>query len=124
MCVFDAGQAEVEAGVAVGEAFVIEAHQVQDRGVEVAHVDRLVDGIHADLVGRAVDDASASRPSGQPGTEARRMMLAAFVVGTVVERRATELGGPDNQRLINMPRCLRSRISAAIGWSTFFASGS
>ena len=33
------GQAVVAAGVAIGEAFVVEAHQVQDCGVEVVDVD-------------------------------------------------------------------------------------
>jgi hypothetical protein len=34
----DVGQAEVAAGVAVGEALVVEAEQVQDRGLEVVDV--------------------------------------------------------------------------------------
>ena len=38
------GQAEVAAGVAVGELFVVEAQQVQDRGVQVVDVDRVFDG--------------------------------------------------------------------------------
>ena len=33
------GQAEVAAGVAVGETLVVEAQQVQDRGVQVVDVD-------------------------------------------------------------------------------------
>ena len=38
----DVGQAEIAAGVAVGEPFVVEAEQVQDRGVQVVDVDGLV----------------------------------------------------------------------------------
>ena len=49
------GQAEVAAGVTVGEPLVVEAEQVQDRGVQVVHVDAVLDGAEAELVGGAVD---------------------------------------------------------------------
>ena len=49
------GQAEVSAGVAVGEPGVVEAQQVQDRGVQVVDVDGFLDGPVAELVGGAVD---------------------------------------------------------------------
>ena len=52
------GQAEVAAGVAVGEPGVVEAEQVQDRGVQVVDVDRLLDGLVAEFVGGAVDVAA------------------------------------------------------------------
>ena len=38
----DVGQAEIAAGVAVGEPLVVEAEQVQDRGVEVVDADRVL----------------------------------------------------------------------------------
>ena len=53
----DVGQAEVAAGVAVGELGVVEAEQVQDRGVQVVDVDLVLDGVVAVVVGLAVDDA-------------------------------------------------------------------
>ena len=45
------GQAEVAAVVAVGQLLVVEAEQVQDRGVQVVDADAVVDGLVADLVG-------------------------------------------------------------------------
>ena len=48
------GQAEVAAGVAEGEAFVVEAEQVQDRGLQVVDVDRVLDDVEAEVVGLAV----------------------------------------------------------------------
>src|SRR3954469_23036763 len=51
------GQAEVAAGVAVGELLVVEAHQVQDRRVQVVDVDRVLLRLEAELVGRAVGRA-------------------------------------------------------------------
>ena len=46
----DVGQAEVAAGVAVGEPGVVQAHQVQDGGVQVVHVDFVDDGGVAEFV--------------------------------------------------------------------------
>ena len=48
---------KVAAGVAIGELLVIEAQQVQHRGVQVVNVDLLLDGLKAEVVGGAVDIA-------------------------------------------------------------------
>ena len=42
---FDAGEAEVEALEAVGEAVVLDAHEVEGGGVEVADVDGVLDDV-------------------------------------------------------------------------------
>ena len=55
----DVGQAEVAAGVAVGELLVVEAEGVQDRRVEVVDADPALDGPEAELVGGAVDRGRA-----------------------------------------------------------------
>src|SRR5262245_65630377 len=52
------GQPEVAAGVTVCELFVIEAQEVQDRGVQVVDVDAVLDRGEAKLVGAAVDLAA------------------------------------------------------------------
>ncbi len=39
----DVGEAEISAGVAEGEALVVEAQEVQDGGVEVVDVDLVFD---------------------------------------------------------------------------------
>ena len=49
----------VAAVVREGQLLVIEAQQVQDRGVDVVDVGLVLDGVQADLVGRAVGDAAA-----------------------------------------------------------------
>src|SRR3712207_6587087 len=54
----DVRQAEVTSGVAVGEPFMVEAEQVQDGGVQVVHVDLVLDRLEAELVGGAVDVAA------------------------------------------------------------------
>ena len=47
------GQAEVAALEAEGELRVVEAEQVQDRGVQVVNVDAVLDGVEAEVVGLA-----------------------------------------------------------------------
>ena len=60
------GQPEVAAGVAVGELRVIETEQVQNRGVEVVHVNAISRDRGALLVGLAVGDASLGAAAGHP----------------------------------------------------------
>ena len=67
----DVGEAEVAAGVAVGELFVIDAEQVEDGGVEVVDVHSIFNGVESDFVSGADDlsalDASAGHPHGEAG---------------------------------------------------------
>ena len=108
------GQAEVAAGVAVGELLVVEAEQVQDRGVQVVDVDRVLDGLEAELVGRAVDVAALDAAAGQPHREAVVVVVAAVDlagVGARVRqldrRRAAELAAPDHQRVVEQAALLQ-----------------
>ena len=73
----DVGQAEIAAGVAVGELFVVEAQQVQDRRVQIVDVDVVLDGREAELVGGAVDVAALHAAAGQPHREAVVIVVAA-----------------------------------------------
>ena len=58
---FDAGEFFIQAAEGVGELRVIEAEEVEQRGVEVADVDRIGDRRVADRVGLAVTEAALSR---------------------------------------------------------------
>src|SRR5207244_6535665 len=78
----------------------VEAELVQDRGVDVGDVVPVRDGVEAQLVGGAVDDAPLDAAAGQPGTEALRVVVAAVGLGA---RRAAELGAPDDDRLLEHP---------------------
>ena len=60
------GQPEVSPGVSVREPRVIEAEQVQDRGMQVVDVHRVFDGLVAELIGGTVDDAPLDSTAGQP----------------------------------------------------------
>ena len=47
----DIGQSKVAAAVTVGQLFVIEAHEVQHRGVKVVNVHTLFNGSKTEFVG-------------------------------------------------------------------------
>src|SRR5262249_6930000 len=100
----DVGQAEVAALVAVGQAAVVQAEQVQQRGVEVVDVDGVAGDAPADVVGGAVDVAAADAAAGQPDGEGEGVVVAAGHVGVaaavLAQRRAAELRQPQHQRRV------------------------
>src|SRR5688500_1879170 len=61
------GKAVVAAAVAVGEAGVIHAEEMENGGVEVVHVDAVFGDGGADFVGAAVGEAAFDARAGQPG---------------------------------------------------------
>src|SRR6187401_3188153 len=52
------GEAEVAAAVAVGQALVVDAHEVQNRRVQVVDVDLVLDGVPAEVVGGPIGEAA------------------------------------------------------------------
>ena len=50
----DSGELLIEALVLVREAFVVDAERVQQRGLQIAHVHRVVDDVVGEFVGLAV----------------------------------------------------------------------
>jgi phytoene dehydrogenase-like protein len=84
-----------------GEAFVVEAEQMQNRRVQVVHRDDFLDGAVTELVGRAVGHAAAHAAACHPDGEALRIVVA--TIATLRERRAPKLAGPQQQRVIEEP---------------------
>src|SRR5262245_47223148 len=72
-------EAEVAAAVAERQFLVVDAHQVQDGGVQVVDVDPVLDGVHPQLVGRSVDRAALDAAAGQPHGEAAAVVVAALL---------------------------------------------
>ena len=70
---------DVESLVFYREALVVDAEQVQQRCIEVANVNRLVDNIVAEVVGFAVNGSALHSGSGHPDTEATRVVVATVV---------------------------------------------
>ncbi len=56
----------------------IEAEQVEDRGVNIGDVMRMLDGVKAEFVGAAMDGAALGAATGHPDTETIRMMIASI----------------------------------------------
>ena len=70
------GQAEVAAGMAEGEFFVVEAQQVKNRGVEIVDVDFLFGGGKTEFIGSAMDVSSFHTAAGHPHCEAVIVVVA------------------------------------------------
>ena len=108
------GQAEVAAGVAVGELFVVEAQQVQDRGVQVVDVDLVLDRLEAELVGRAVDVAALDAAAGQPHGEAVVVVVAAVdLAGVRARLAAARPSACGRTRRPRSPACRRAGRAAS-----------
>ena len=91
----DIGEAEVSAGVAVGELFVVEAHEVENGGVEVVDVDFVFDGGKAEFVGGAVGETAFDTTSCKPDGEA--MVVVVATTGTFRDRGSAEFSTPENE---------------------------
>ena len=93
-----------------GQAFVVDAQAVEDRGVEVVDVDGVLDDVVAEVVGLAVDDAGLDAAAGQPDGEAAAVVIAAVVVVAVralAVDGAAELAAPDDQRVVEQAALLQ-----------------
>ena len=62
----DVGKAVVAAAVVVGEAFVVDAQEVKDGGVEVVDVDFVFGDFGADFVSGAIADAAFGAAAREP----------------------------------------------------------
>lgn len=83
----------------VGEAFVVEAHEVKNGRIEVVNAGRIFFGFGAEVVTGAV--AMAFFDAG-PGEEASKGIGVVVAAGSVAlqERHATEFGSPDHQGVV------------------------
>ena len=97
------GQAEISAGVAEGQLFVVETEQVKDSGVQVVNVDAAIDGCVPEFIGLAVDMATFDAAAGQPHAEPEVIVVATplnvpvVTLGQFHKRRAAKFTAPDDQ---------------------------
>src|SRR5688500_13107772 len=75
--------------VVEGEPHVVEAQQPEDRGVDVADVHAVLDGVEAQLVGRSDRLAALHAAARHPDREAGRVVVSA--VAFFAHGRAAEL---------------------------------
>ena len=91
----DVCQAEVTAGVAVGELLVIKSELVEDGGMEVMEMGSLLHGRNPIFIGRSKPeptlDSSPCHPEGKP------LMVVVPAVLFLHVRGATEFSSPDDE---------------------------
>src|SRR5437879_5126490 len=87
----DVGQASVNAVVAESEFLVVDAEQVEDRGVKVVAVGRF-DGFPGPFIAFAVGRAGLNTRAGEPGDKCAAVMVAAGAA--LAEGHAAKFGGP------------------------------
>jgi len=76
---FYAGEALVEAKVANAETFVVEAKEMQDRGVPVAEMYGVFDDVVRKIIRFTVNHAAFDAAAAHPNGVAPRVMVAAVV---------------------------------------------
>ncbi len=89
------GEPQVAAAEAVGELFVVDAHEVKHGGPHVIDGAGVFDGVVAEVVGGTVDVAGLDAAARHPDREAVRVVVA--TIGALGEGRATELASPHDK---------------------------
>ena len=106
-------QPKIAALIAISEPVVLDAEQMQQRGVQVVDFDDVLDGVVAQVVGRAVADAALDAAAAQPARKSPSCGGRA--------RRAWAIGVRPNSPVqtisvsSSIPRFFRSVTSAAHG---------
>jgi len=92
-------EAEVAALEAEGELFVVQAGQVQNRGVQVVDVRAVFHGVEAKFIGLADDRTGFCATAGELHCERVNVMISAHRVAVFAHWRATEFTAPDHERV-------------------------
>src|SRR5207237_269724 len=100
----DVGQPEVAAGMAIRQLLVIEPEQMQDGGLHVVDVDRLVGDVEAEIVGRPVGQPRPHPAAGEPHRVRRRAYVGCA-------------GSQPYRASVSFASCDRSVSSGADVWS-------
>src|SRR4051794_17671140 len=87
------------------QAGVIDALEMQHRGMQIVNVELALDDLVTELISLAVDRASLNAPAGQPQGKTERIMVAP--IGALGERRAAEFARPHHERLIEQTPLLQ-----------------
>ena len=76
----DVSETEVATLEFVDQFFVIDAHEVQHRGVEIVYVHTAIENVVAIFISEAMSDARFDPRTCQPDAEAARMVIATVIV--------------------------------------------
>src|SRR5205807_3944656 len=121
-----ADQALVQPLEPIGKLMRVEAHQMKDGRLQVAHGDFVFRDAVAEFVGLTVNDAGLNAAAGHPDRETVRMMVAAKehrAAARLVHRGATEFAAPNHQRFFEQAALLQvpdQRRAGAVHVAAFF----
>src|SRR5262245_53926881 len=95
---FGSREAFFESIVEERKIFVIDAKDVEQRGMQVSDVDRLFDGAKADLVRSAKGGPASDGAAGEDGGVPPRIMISSGALFT--HRHSTEFAAPNDERVV------------------------
>lgn len=96
----DIGKSKSATLVLIGQAFMIDSHQVQDHGVEIMYVNTVFDDVVAELIRLAQADSRFDAAPGYPRGKASRMIITNVVVFALDSLRiggSSKFASPDHQ---------------------------
>jgi hypothetical protein len=91
------------------EHVVVNAEDVEHRGVEITHVHDIFNGEVAEIIGLAMTDSSANTPSSKPHAEGLDVVIAPHAPLALIHRRAAKLATPDDERVVEHAAALEVR---------------
>ena len=97
------GQALVQALVAIGKSFVVDAQALQHRGVEVVDVHRIADDVIAEIIGFSEGDAFFDSAACHPHAKVTGMVIPSIVLPcefSLTVDRSPEFTTKDHQRVL------------------------
>ena len=118
------GEALVESEVAVGEAFVINTQGLQDGGVEVVHMNGVLQNIVSVFIRFTVLESSLEASTGHPHREASPMVVASVVVLGQFALRingSAKFASADHDRVLEQPALLEIFDQGGGGLVNIFA---
>jgi len=99
----DIGQAEITPGIAIGQSLVIESQQVKQGGVEIVHVDFVLDRFVPKLIGGTVGETGLQAIASQPGRKSSCIVIASGAIILSVGRATEFTAEPDDGILQQSP---------------------
>src|SRR5690606_13149821 len=94
----------------IGEFFVVQPQLMEDGGMEIVYMHRVLHNVVTKFVRFAINDAGFYAATGHPYTKAARMVIPAIIVMrqcTLAVVCPSKFAAPDNQRFIEQAPLLQ-----------------
>ena len=87
------GQPVLASLVLEGQLLVVDAQQMENRRIEVMHMDRVLCNVVAEIIGLTITDSAFYASTGHPGRETTWVVITA-VIKSIVGLEVLSIGGP------------------------------